>query len=337
MNENKTEENPRADNDGGWKNILNAHLKDFVAFFWPEAFESVDWEKPYEALEQELMAVGIQEEIGKRNLDKLFKVYLKNGKEQWLLLHIEVQHYKDEDFAERMFTYFYRIYDRYRQDVASMAVLADKDHSWRPHCYHRKIWGSEITRTFEVVKLIDFRSKREALLKDNNPFSLAVLIQLVALETKADDENRLLTKLEFFRSLHQHGWPVEKSMNLYRFLDTLLSLTPKFEVHYIQKAKQIDEEFKMNLTLTAERYGFQQGKQEGIQEGKQKGRQEGIQEGKQEGIQEGEGTMLMYLLEHKFKTIPDVYRHKIKQADTRTLLKWAERVLEHQTIEDVFE
>jgi hypothetical protein len=193
-----------------------------------------------------------------------------------------------------------------------MAVLADKDLNWRPNKYHRKIWGSEITRTFEVVKLIDFRSKKEALLKDDNPFALAVLIQLAALETKADSENRLLTKLEFFRSLHQHGWPIEKSMNLYRFLDALLSLNPTFEVQYIQKAKQIDEDFKMNLTLTAERHGFQK------------------------GIQEGEGTMLMYLLEHKFKTVPDVYLHKIKQADTHTLLKWAERVLEYQAIEDVF-
>jgi hypothetical protein len=320
MNENKIEDNPRADNDGGWKNVLSAHLKDFAAFFWPEAFQDIDWDKPYEALEQELMAIGIPEKIGKRCLDKLFKVHLKNGQEQWLLLHIEVQHSKDEDFAERMFTYFYRIYDRYCQDIASMAVLADKDLNWRPNQYHRKVWGSEITRTFEIVKLMDFKSKKKELLKNDNPFALIVLIQLAALETKADDENRLLTKLEFFRYLHQHGWSMEKAMNVYRFLDILLSLNPKFEIQYIEKAKQIDEDFNMNLTLTAERYGFQQGKQEGMQQ----------------GMQEGEGTMLMYLLERKFKAIPDLYRHKIKQVDTQTLLKWAERVLEHQALEDVF-
>jgi flagellar biosynthesis/type III secretory pathway protein FliH len=204
--------------------------------------------------------------------------------------------------------------------IASMAVLADKNLNWRPNQYHRKVWGSEITRTFEIVKLMDFKSKKEELLKNDNPFALIVLIQLAALETKADDENRLLTKLEFFRYLHQHGWSMEKAMNVYRFLDILLSLNPKFEIQYIEKAKRIDEDFNMNLTLTAERYGFQQGKQEGIQQ----------------GMQEGEGTMLMYLLELKFKAIPDLYRHKIKQADTQTLLKWAERVLEHQALEDVF-
>jgi hypothetical protein len=197
-----------------------------------------------------------------------------------------------------------------------MAVLADKDLNWRPKQYHRKVWGSEITRTFEIVKLIDFKLRKEELLKDDNPFALIVLIQLAALETKADEENRLLTKLEFFRCLHQHGWPMEKVMDVYRFLDILLSLNPKFEIQYIEKAKQIDEDFSMNLTLTAERYGFQQGKQE--------------------GMQEGEGTMLMYLLERKFKAVPDVYRYKVKQADTQTLLKWAERVLEYQRIEDIF-
>lgn len=70
------EKSPRADNDGGWKHILSAHLKDFVEFFWSEAYQAIDWTRPYELLEQELMAIGVNEEIGKRYVDKLFKVHL---------------------------------------------------------------------------------------------------------------------------------------------------------------------------------------------------------------------------------------------------------------------
>jgi hypothetical protein len=105
MTENE-EKSARADNDGAWKHILSAHLKDFVEFFWPEAYQAIDWTRPYELLEQELMAIGVNEEIGKRYIDKLFKVHLLNGQEQWLLLHIEIQNTKDETFPERMFTIF---------------------------------------------------------------------------------------------------------------------------------------------------------------------------------------------------------------------------------------
>ena len=82
---------PRADNDTPWKEILKDHLKDFVEFFWDEAYQDIDWTKPHEMLEQELMSLEINQEDGtKKVIDKLFKVTLKNGKDQWILLHIEV-------------------------------------------------------------------------------------------------------------------------------------------------------------------------------------------------------------------------------------------------------
>src|SRR5690349_4149063 len=132
MNE-QQEKNPQADNDGGWKQIINAHLKDFVEFFWPEAYEDIDWQKPYEFLGQELLSIGIPEAVGKHYIDKLFKVYLKkSGEEQWILLHVEIQNEKDNEFSKRMFTYFYRIFDTYDRAIASLAVLADTNKTWRP-------------------------------------------------------------------------------------------------------------------------------------------------------------------------------------------------------------
>jgi hypothetical protein len=51
---------------------------------------------------------------------------LLNGAEKWIYIHIEVQGTKQAEFAEHMFVYNYRIYDRYRRPVASMAILADE-------------------------------------------------------------------------------------------------------------------------------------------------------------------------------------------------------------------
>ena len=58
--------------------------------------------------------------------------------------------------------------------------------------------------------------------------------------------------------------------------------------------------------------------------------------GVEKSVHQGEGTMLMRFLEGKFETIPDVYRQKVLEADTDTLLKWARQVLKSKTLEDVF-
>lgn len=307
--------NARVDNDGAWKEILGTHLKDFVEFFWPEAYKDIDWSKKYEFLEQEFLQISISDASGKRNLDKLCKVYLLSGEEQWILLHIEVQHTSEDDFPKRMFVYFYRIFDRYDQKIASLAVLADANHSWRPDCYREKIWGSEITRTYEVIKLIDFESRVEELRTHQNPFALVVLVQLAALKTKKD-QKRLMTKLEFFRALYQQNRPREECMSLYRFLDLIFVLKPQSEIQYIQEAKKIEEEFNMNLTLTAERHGFTQGVEQ--------------------GMQQGEAQLLASILTAKFHDIPVEYLKKIETADVGFLNKWAINALTAPSLPQVF-
>ena len=60
-------------------------------FFFPEAYSAIDWSKGFDFLDSELQQVTREAETGKRIVDKLVKVYLCNGKEKWLLLHIEIQ------------------------------------------------------------------------------------------------------------------------------------------------------------------------------------------------------------------------------------------------------
>ena len=38
---------------------------------------------------------------GAKVVDKLVKAYLKDGSEQWILVHIEVQGDEDKDFSQR--------------------------------------------------------------------------------------------------------------------------------------------------------------------------------------------------------------------------------------------
>jgi len=55
------------------------------------------------------------------------------------------------------------------------------------------------------------------------------------------------------------------------------------------------------------------------------------------GRKEGESAVLLRQLQHKYGNLPAYYRNKIEQADTDTLLIWAERVLDAKRLEDIFE
>ncbi len=124
--------------DSVWKEAIEIYFQEFMEFFFPEIAKDIDFEKGYEFLDKELEKVTKDAEIGKRLADILVKVYLRDGSEKWLLIHIEVQGYYDRDLPKRMFIYNYRIFDRYGVDVVSLAaILADDVKSFKADRYER--------------------------------------------------------------------------------------------------------------------------------------------------------------------------------------------------------
>jgi len=80
------------------------------------------------------------EESNARVVDKLVKVFLRDGIERWILLHVEVQGNNGKQFPGRMFEYFVRLYKRGRP-VAAIAVLTGKDGRKRPGIFEdRCLW-----------------------------------------------------------------------------------------------------------------------------------------------------------------------------------------------------
>ncbi|MFQ5630407.1 MAG: hypothetical protein ACE5I1_16675 [bacterium] len=97
------------DYDSAWKEVLEKLFEEFLAFFFPSVHEQIDFSKGYAFLEQELRQIAVPSETGKRVVDKLVKVFLRDSSEKWLLIHIEIQGYEEAAFPERMFIYYYRI------------------------------------------------------------------------------------------------------------------------------------------------------------------------------------------------------------------------------------
>jgi hypothetical protein len=64
-------------------------------------------------------------------VDKLVQVSTLNGHEQWVYIHLEVQGTRQDHFAERLFIYNYRLFDRFHRPVATLALLADNSRQWK--------------------------------------------------------------------------------------------------------------------------------------------------------------------------------------------------------------
>src|SRR5260370_18096465 len=179
-----------ADFDSPWKEALDIYFQAFLAFFFPLIHEDIDWLRGFESLDKELQQIAPKAAHGRRYVDKLVKVWRKNGREVWVLLHVEVQTQRQRSFARRMYVYNYRIFDRYNRRVVSLAVFADDDPNWRPDRYEDDLWGWSLRMTFPPVKLLDYTDREEELEADANPFARVVLAHLKALQTRRDPQQR---------------------------------------------------------------------------------------------------------------------------------------------------
>ena len=69
--------------------------------------------------------------------------------------------------------------------------------------------------------------------------------------------------------------------------------------------------------------------------GRQEGREEGREQGREQGRQEGEAIVLLRLITLKFGLPSEPVRRQIATADPETLLRWSERILTAQTLDEV--
>jgi hypothetical protein len=274
-----TEHKECDDYDSPWKDILETCFQEFMMFFFPDAAIQIDWQTGYEFLDKELQQVVRDADLGRRNADKLVKVWLQNGQETFVMVHVEIQGQFDSGFAERMFVYNYRFYDRFRKPIVSLAVLADESEHWRPDRFSYGLWGSETGIRFPVVKMMDYLNCLDVLESSDNPFAMATLAHLETQQTRQNWTRRFESKRRFIRSLYAKGWTREKIIKLFHFIDWMMRLPDNLDKMLWVEILKIEEETKMRYVSSVERIGYDRGWDEGIIEGNKKGRIEAIELG----------------------------------------------------------
>ncbi len=259
---------PADDLDTPWKDAVEHHFPEFLAFYFPAVHAGIDWTRGHCFLDQELAQVVKDAALGKRVLDKLVAVHRLDGSEDWVFIHIEIQGGHDTHFAKRMFTYNYRLFDRYDRPIASLAVLADDSASWRPGNFGFSLFGCRHWLEYPLVKLIDFADRLEALLEDANPFAIVTAAHLLTRQTRGDAEQRYAAKWRLARLLYERNWDRQRIIDLFAVIDWMMTLPVALEAKLWQALTTLERNKTMPYVTSVERLGYTRGHSEGREEGR---------------------------------------------------------------------
>lgn len=306
--------------DTPWKQAIEHHFPEFMAFYFPPAHRQIDWDKGYTFLDQELQAVVQDAELGRRFVDKLVQVHRLSGEEDWIYIHLEVQGTAQAEFAERIFVYNYRIYDRYRRPVASMAVLADDTASWKPQGFSYDVLDCQMGIRFPVAKLLDYADQAQALESDPNPFAIVTLAHLLTKATRSDPQARFAAKWKLVQLLYRRGWDKQRIIDLFFVIDWMMQLPEALKKQLWQNLSNLEQEKKMTYVSSVERIGIEKG----------------LQQGMQQGMQQGEALALQKLLTKRFGAVVAATTAQIEAADSLQIGVWFDRAIDAPSLAAVF-
>jgi hypothetical protein len=248
-----------------------------------------------------------------------------------------VQAQRDADFERRMFTYHYRIHDRFvkkdeAHQVVSFAVLADAAAHWRPDCFGYSLWGFSLQMNFPSVKLLDWRGREAELEAASNPFAAIVLAHLQAVATKNDPRTRFNVTLSYCKALFRKGYSSQERAIILRVTDWLMDMPVELKKQLRYELKKIQEGDSMPYISSFEQFA----KEEGLVQGLLKGEQQGLLKGRAKGRLEGQINALTVILKARFGEFAPEFAERLNEATEADLQRWLTRAVSAESVADIF-
>lgn len=331
---------PPARYDLPWKAALTHAFRAFMAFFFAGLSAQIDWSKRPRFRDKELAGIGLGESPDLMVADKLVEVSLRNGGEQWVLIHIEIQAQRDVSLPRRVLDYNYRIFKEHGRPVASLVLLADDDPAWRPHAFHNQVLGTVMGISYPMVKLRDFASRPEALLASRNPFAWVTLAHLRTQQARHDPEQLYAAKWQLTRLLYERGLSKRRIIMLFKVINWMISLPPPQQARYWQQVLQLGKERNMELDIKRVMEWVTPLEQmfidKGMAKGLKKGLAQGLEQGLEQGRKQGAAALLERQLTRRFGPLPRTVRSKLARASEEQLAAWSDALDEAGSLKQIF-
>lgn len=247
-----------------WKSVLVEGLDDALLFFMPELAKARDYSRETILTGDELPVIDGESDRGMRIADISFSIPIKGGSEQRVAFVIEQQHTNDRDFALRMFEGFYRMTDRMRIPVTSLAIFTG--HVREVDRYDYSCFGTELSFKYNSYSVA--RADIEALRRDERVFAVVVLAAALMLKAGGNPAGREKYARELLHLMRERDYTVAKKKLILRFIGKA------FQVRKDDMSPVLKEEWNMiaiPLKEAAERIevqmAFEDGREDGLKEG----------------------------------------------------------------------
>jgi len=251
-----------------WKVIMEEIFADLLRFLFVDADQVYDMERGFEYLDKELAEMDPQpeEEKDTRFADKLVKVYHRDGEEEWILLHIEVQGdtSKHAEFSQRMYQYFYRIRDRYKmKPVSAVAIFTGPNGRDMPRQYVYQYRDTRLVYEYPTLSIADLADAD--LARSNNPFAHVVRAAKTGLlEKKIPEEKLLKLKLLIANELQEKGFGRATTLAILNFLrNYILFDNAEMNRKFDEGIRPNDKYSVMNTVEFIKMEGREEGREEG--------------------------------------------------------------------------
>jgi hypothetical protein len=290
------------DHDRLFKELISTFLLEFIELFFPEVRVYIE-EGSLDFLDKEIFTDVTSGE--RHEVDLVAKVRFA-GKDAYFLVHVENQAQPQSNFAERMFTYFARLTQKYRLPVYPIALLTySAPVEEHPDSYIVEFPDRVVLRfQFRVVQLnrLDWRefARRE------NPVASALMARM---NIAPGDRHRV--KLECVRLLSTFKLAPAKMQLIMGLVDTYLRLNDAEEGAFqseLGKLAPAEKEKVMEVTMSW--------------------REAALAEGMQKGLEQGKQQLILRLIGRRLGPIDVPVRQRISELDSSQLERLADALLD---------
>ncbi|MEQ6378296.1 transposase, partial [Bacillaceae bacterium S4-13-56] len=207
------------DHDRLFKELISTFFEEFMLLFFPDVYEEIDF-RQVKFLSQEVYTDVIVGE--KYKVDILVETKLK-GEDGLVNIHVEPQSYHQEEFNERMFIYFSRLFEKYRRKILPIALFSYDFIKNEPNNF---------SMTFSAQPILDFNYLTIELKKEDwrnylrkyNPVAAALLSKM-----GYNESEKVEVKKEFFRILIRLELDQARASLITWFFETYLQLNDEQE------------------------------------------------------------------------------------------------------------
>ena len=133
------------DHDNPWKEVLERFLPQCLLLLFPNVHDLIDWSRGFTVIKTEFPFPVADGDTSERTVDFLATVWLLDGREETLLLHVEAQGQFETGFPYRFFDYWNRARVHFGKMPLSLALFTDDNPKWKPDKFDFNFAGLELS------------------------------------------------------------------------------------------------------------------------------------------------------------------------------------------------